>query len=55
MQIDAKSIEFALDYGVQKITFKRHKFRKLPFHSSLFENQLNKFEFKIVRPKSKPT
>jgi hypothetical protein len=48
MQIDAKTIEFSLDYGVQKNNFlKRHKFQKLPLHS-LFENQLNKLEFKIL-------
>jgi hypothetical protein len=48
MQIGAKTIEFALDYGVQKISLYRHKFQKIPLHSSLLENQLNKFKFKIV-------
>jgi hypothetical protein len=31
MQIGAKTIEFALDYGVQKISLYRHKFQKNSF------------------------
>jgi hypothetical protein len=49
MQVGAKVLKTWCNYGVVgKNLFWKYKFDKTPFHSSLFENQLNRFQFETT-------
>jgi hypothetical protein len=56
MQIGTKGIEKCTsDYVIQKqkLKKKKHKFENTPFHSSLLDNWLSKFQFGIVIKKDR--
>jgi hypothetical protein len=43
-------LKYFHEYGVEKLTLKRHESKKTPFHASSLGNGINTFQFKIVQP-----